>query len=127
MTEENFFNSETVHNSLLDIVELQTKVLAFAENGEFATIEAQQNNLIDLKELISKQKNLCFRCTLSNSPEAKKLLTHVLNYFEEYGHTIIRDNPMYVFSEIENELDEIEYELKYYSKHGYYPDSSFED
>lgn len=122
MAEDNFFESTIVADSIKDILELQEEVLAFAQYGEYATIEEQQDNLDTLRKLMAKQRNMCFRCTLTDSPDAKKLLNEVLSHFEEFGHTIDRDNPMQVFEEINDNLDDIEFELDFFSKYGRYPD-----
>ncbi len=122
MPEDNFFQSEVVADSLRQILELQDSVLAFAQYGSFASIEEQQNNLDILRKLMSKQRNMCFRCTLTDSPDAKALLGEILKHFEEYGHIVDRENPMGVFDEIASSLDEIEFELDYFSKYGRYPD-----
>jgi hypothetical protein len=122
MPEDNFFESDVVVDSLKEILELQESVLAFAQYGEFATINEQQDNLDVLRKLMAKQKNMCFRCTMSDSPDAKKLLNEVLNHFEHYGHTVDRSKPMEVFDEISSSLNEIEFELDYFSKYGRYPD-----
>ncbi len=122
MAEDNFFESTIVADSIKDILELQEEVLAFAQYGEYATIEEQQDNLDTLRKLMAKQRNMCFRCTLTDSPDAKKLLNEVLSHFEEFGHTVDRDNPMQVFEEINDNLDDIEFELDFFSKYGRYPD-----
>lgn len=118
---ERFFDSEIVTEAIQDIVEMQNEVLIFAQYGEFATIEAQRDNLQLLRRLQSKQKNMCFRCILSDDPDAKQLLDEVLEHFEQYGHEVDRDNPMEVFDQVEAELTVIEKELDFCEKFGYYP------
>ena len=122
MPEDNFFTSQVVLESIEEIVELQNQVLVFSEYAEFATISEQQNNLDLLRRLMAKQKNMCFRCIMTDSPDAKKLLNEVLDHFEQYGHTVDRDNPMLVFDEVSENLDDIEFELDFFSKYGRYPD-----
>ena len=122
MTEDNFFSSQVVIDSFKEIVDLQNEVIAFSQYSEFATIIEQQNNLDLLRRLMSKQKNMCFRCTMSDSPYAKQLLNEVLDHFEKFGHTVDKDNPMLVFDEVSENLDDIEFELDYFSKYGRYPD-----
>ncbi len=122
MPEDNFFESEVVTDSIREIMELQNQVLVFAEYGEFATINEQQDNLDVLRRLMAKQKNMCFRCTMSDSPDAKKLLDEVLTHFEKYGHIVDRNNPMAVFEQVSDNLDDIEFELDFFSKYGRYPD-----
>ena len=122
MPEDNFFSSQIVLDSIKEIMELQNEVLVFSQYAEFATIIEQQNNLDLLRRLMSKQKNMCFRCTMSDSPDAKNLLNEVLDHFEKFGHTVDRDNPMLVFNEVNDNLDDIEFELDFFSKYGHYPD-----
>ena len=122
MPEDNFFESDAVVDSIKEILELQEQVMVFAQYGEFATIAEQQDNLDTLRKLMSKQKNMCFRCTLTDSPDAKNLLQEVLSHFEEHGHTVDYNDPLGVFEEIQSNLDEIEFELDYFSKYGRYPD-----
>jgi len=122
MPEDNFFSSQVVLESIEEIVDLQNQVLLFSQYAEFATISEQQDNLDLLRRLMSKQKNMCFRCTMTDSPDAKKLLNEVLSHFEEHGHTVDRDNPMIVFDEVNDNLDDIEFELDFFSKYGHYPD-----
>jgi hypothetical protein len=126
MPEDTFFDSDVVTEAIRDIVELQDKVMAFAQYGEFATIKEQQENLKTLRELMTKQKNMCFRCTLTDSPDAKKLLHEVLNHFVQYGHTVDFDNPLEVFGEVQDNLDDIEFELDFFQKYGRYPDDEEE-
>ena len=122
MPEDNFFSSQIVLDSIKEIMELQNEVIVFSQYAEFATIIEQQNNLDLLRRLMSKQKNMCFRCTISDSPYAKELLNEVLDHFEKFGHTVDRDNPMLVFDEVNDNLDDIEFELDFFSKYGRYPD-----
>ena len=122
MPEDNFFSSQIVLDSIKEIMELQNEVLVFSQYAEFATIIEQQNNLDLLRRLMSKQKNMCFRCIMTDSPDAKNLLNEVLDHFEQFGHTVDRDNPMLVFNEVAENLDDIEFELDYFSKYGRYPD-----
>ena len=121
MTEDTFFDSEVVTSSIEEIMDMQNQVLLFATFGEYATIEDQRENLELLRRLQEKQKNMCFRCILSDSPNAKQLLEEVLNHFMEFGHTIDPKNPMKVFDEVEAQLQEMEDDLDYCEKHGYFP------
>ena len=126
MPEDNFFSSQVVLDSIKEIVELQNEVLVFSQYAEFATIIEQQNNLDLLRRLMSKQKNMCFRCIMTDSPDAKNLLNEVLDHFEQFGHTVDRDNPMIVFDEVNENLDDIEFELDFFQKYGRYPDDEGE-
>ena len=118
---ESFFESEQVQDAINEIVEMQNEVLIFSQYAEYATIEQQKENLALLRRLHGKQKNMCFRCVLSDDPEAKALLAEVLAHFEQFGHTILPENPMVVFEEVALQLQEIEDDLNYAEEHGYFP------
>ena len=119
--DKRFFDSQIVTEAIQDIVEMQNEVLLFAQYGEFATIAEQRDNLKLLRALHSKQKNMCFRCTLTDDPDAKRLLEEVLSHFREFGHEIDPDNPLLVFDNVEADLDVIEHELDFCEKFGYFP------
>ena len=118
---EDFFDSPVVAEALGEIVDLQNQVLLFSTFGEFASIEQQRENLGVLRQLHAKQKNMCFRCNLSGDPGALSLMWEVLKHFESFGHIINQDDPLSVFNEVKDTLDEIEFELDYCEKHGFYP------
>ena len=118
---ESFFESEVVVKCMTDIVELQSEVILFAEYAQYATLEQQRENLVVLRELQAKQKNMCFRCILSDDPDAKILLSEIMAHFESFGHKVDPDNMLAVFDEVGNQLQEIEDDLDYAEKHGYFP------
>ena len=119
---EKFFSSPVVMDAIEDIVEMQAEVLLFSQYAEYASIEDQKKNLQLLRRLQSKQKNMCFRCILSDDPDAKALLEEVLKHFEAYGHHVNRDDPMAVFAEVEASLDDLEESLAFHDRFGYFPD-----
>ena len=116
-----FFESDVVTAAIEEIMALQQNVMMFAHYADFANLEQQRDNLDLLKELMTKQENMCFRCILSDDPEAKALLVEVMDHFENHGHTIDPENPMKVFREVEEQLKEMEDDLDYAEKHGYFP------
>lgn len=122
MPEDNFFESQVVLDSITEIMELQNQVLLFSMYAEYASIAEQQDNLDLLRRLMAKQKNMCFRCTMTDSPSAKSLLNEVMDHFTKFGHTVDPNDPMAVFAEVAENLDDIEFELDYFSKYGRYPD-----
>ena len=119
--DDTFFKSEVVVRSIEEIMDMQNQVLLFATFGEYASLEDQRENLDLLRRLKDKQMNMCFRCILSNSPDAKQLLEEVINHFREFGHVIDPDNPMKVFDEVESNLNEMESDLDFCEKHGFFP------
>ena len=119
--DDTFFESEVVTRSIEEIMDMQNQVLLFATFGEYASIEDQRENLNLLRRLQEKQKNMCFRCVLSQSANAKQLLEDVMNHFREFGHTVDPENPMKVFDEVEVELNNMEKDLDFCEKYGYFP------
>ena len=116
-----FFESPLVVQAIDEIVELQNEVLVFSQYADFASIEDQKQNLSILRRLHEKQKNMCFRCVISGDDDAQILLGDVLAHFRSYGHTIDEENPLAVFEEVKLSLDDIERDIDYCERHGYYP------
>lgn len=111
-----FFESEIVADSLQDIVALQTEVMIFAEYGQFASIEDQKNNLKVLRMLLAKQKNMFFRCLLSDAPSAKELAKDIIDHFKTMGYDI-PENPMDLFEEMAIGIDQIEQDINEYEEY----------
>ena len=114
-----FFESPVVSDALAEIVMLQEQILIFATYADYATIEDQWENLHTLRALSEKQKNMCFRCMLSDDDDAKSMLVDVLSHFEEFGHNVDIDNPMLLFDEVSKNLDDLEESLRYGEEQGY--------
>jgi len=118
---EGFFDSEVVINSIEEISRLQEEVLIFSQFAEFASLSDQKQNLEQLKILHEKQKNMCFRCMISDHEEARAMLHDVLDHFKSYGHKIDLENPLKVFDEVELQLKEMEDDIEYCEKFGFFP------
>lgn len=118
---EDFFESPIVIEALDDIVKMQEQIITFAAFAEYATIDDQWDNLKTLRALSSKQRNMCFRCILSDDDRAKVLLNDVLEHFKESGHVIDPTNPISVFDDVERDLDDLEEKLKFAEEHGFFP------
>ena len=112
MSDDSFFESQVVGDSLADIVDLQYEVLAFAEVADYATLVDQKDNLKKLRLLLEKQKNMFFRCQLSKSKAAKELHDEILMHLQENGHTIDWHDPIKVFDHLALELDDIELDIR---------------
>jgi hypothetical protein len=111
-----FFESDIVAHCLEDIVALQTEVLVFSEYGLFASLEDQKANLKTLRTLLAKQKNMFFRCMLSNEPSAKQLAKDIIEHFSTMGFDI-PENPMEIFEEMSISIDQIEQDLNEYEEY----------
>lgn len=113
---DTFFESEVVMASLQDIMDLQMEVLLFAEYGMYASTEDQRENLKVLRTLLAKQKNMFFRCMLSDSPAAKELMAEILEHFKEHGHENAAD-PLKVFESMSDQIDKIEEDINKYEQY----------
>ena len=111
---DSFFDSEIVQHSLEDIALLQSEVLMFAQYGLYATIEEQRANVEVLRTLLAKQKNMFFRCMLSDSDSAKELAQEIVDHFAKYGMVEDADNPIELFDLMSISIDEIEKEIDQY-------------
>lgn len=118
---EGFFDSQIVIKCINEIAVLQEEVMVFAQFADFATIEHQRQNIENLRNLMDKQRNMFFRCTLSDDPEAKEMATEIIEHFQEHGHIIDPTNPIKVFDEIAVQIQEMEDDLDYAEEHGYFP------
>ena len=118
MSDDTFFDSQVVGDSLADIVDLQYEVLAFAEVADYATIGDQKKNLVKLRTLLEKQKNMFFRCQLSKSKAAKELHDEILMHLQENGHTIDWHDPIKIFDQLSEELDDIELDIRNQEERG---------
>jgi len=112
MSDDTFFDSQVVGDSLSDIVDLQYEVLAFSEIADFAPIREQKKNLAKLRTLLEKQKNMFFRCQLSKSKAAKELHDEILMHLQQNGHTIDWHDPIKIFDQLSEELDDIELDIR---------------
>ena len=118
---DDFFGSPIVLKALDEIIDLQNQVLLFATYGEFASLDQQKENLEVLRSLHAKQKNMCFRCSLSDDDLAKELMWEVVKHFEKFGHVINPEDPLAVFDEVTETLDQIEYEIAFCEMNGHFP------
>ena len=112
MANDPFFDSAVVGDALADIVDLQHEVLLFAEVADYATIVDQKDNLKKLRLLLEKQKNMFFRCQLSDSEAAKELHDEILMHLQQNGHIIDWHDPIKIFDQLALELDDIELDLR---------------
>lgn len=116
-----FFESTVVLEAIEEISILQQEVLEFSIYADFANLEQQRENLNLLKTLMDKQKNMCFRCILSDDEDAKILLAEVIAHFQDHGHIVDINDPIKLFDQVSEQLKEMEDDLDYAEKHGYFP------
>jgi hypothetical protein len=125
MSDSSFFDSSIVQEAIEEIVDLQHEIMIFSQYADYATLEQQKENLKVLRRLHEKQKNMCFRCVISKDDDAKILLGDVMAHFRSYGHIIDEKNPLSVFDEVGDSLDDIERDLDYCERHGHFPPDEY--
>ena len=108
-----FFESEIVQKCVEDINDLQMEVMLFAQYSEFASDQDKKDHVKVLRELIEKQKNLYYRCHLSNSTEAKRMMKDIAEHFVEMGfeEPTTPADVLTFFDRVNDSIDEIEEEF----------------
>lgn len=102
----NFFQSEIVRETIKELEVLQQEVFEQTLKVPFMNVEQRKEHIELMKTLLEKQKNLYFRLSLSDDPEAIEMsekfreTAKVLGY--NASHTISE-----FFSEMEKTLDRL--------------------
>tara|TARA_B100001057_G_scaffold432141_1_gene460099 strand:- start:283 stop:618 length:336 start_codon:yes stop_codon:yes gene_type:complete len=80
-----FFNSEIVQQEMKEISEIQDEI--YAKVFSFATMneEDKLHHVDMLEDLLSKQKILYTRLSLSDDPEAKMMKENIINSAQQLG------------------------------------------
>ncbi len=68
-----FLQSAQVRSALVQIHELQEKIVSNAITFRDLSVEEQYEHIEDLEELLEKQCNMYTRLSLSDDPEAKEM------------------------------------------------------
>tara|TARA_B100000085_G_C18226525_1_gene384087 strand:- start:132 stop:413 length:282 start_codon:yes stop_codon:yes gene_type:complete len=79
-----FLQSAQVRSALVEIHELQEKIVSNAITFPDLSVEEQYEHIEDLEELLEKQCNMYTRLSLSDDPEAKEMKQ---GYRRLYGST----------------------------------------
>ena len=73
-----FFDSEFVRAEMAEIHELQEEIYGNVMQFTFMNNEDKSKHILILERLIEKQKIMYTRLSLSNDPEAKKMLDEII-------------------------------------------------
>ena len=73
-----FFDSEVVRAEMAEIHELQEEIYGNVMQFTFMNNEDKSRHIIILEKLIEKQKIMYTRLSLSDDPEAKKMLNEII-------------------------------------------------
>lgn len=80
-----FFNSEIVKTTMIELEEMQEKLLSQVFNIPYSTLEEKKEYVQLMREFLEKQKVLLFRMTLSDDPEAQTTKEKILQSARLFG------------------------------------------
>lgn len=101
-----FFESEIVKESIKEMEEMQQEIIKKTMAAAFAGYEEKKEHLQLMRTFLEKQKNLYFRVSLSNDPEALEMKTRIeeASQLLGYGDVSIHE----LFTDMEASLDRLE-------------------
>ena len=106
-----FFDSEMVKSTMDELQEMQDKLLLNIFNVPYYTIEEKKEYLKSMKDFLEKQKNLLFRMSLSDDPQAQIIKEKVLEAASIFGLKDIQSMDEY-FKILDNPIKMIEKSLE---------------
>jgi len=101
-----FFQSEIVREAIKEMEELQQKIIEDTFKAPIMTKEQKKDHVELMKTFLEKQKNLYFRVSLSDDPEALEMKKRIQDAAEILGFE--GDNINELFSEMEATLDRLD-------------------
>ena len=99
-----FFESEVVRNAIKEMEELQQEIIEATFSAPLMTPEQRREHIDLMKTFLEKQKNLYFRLTLSDDPEAQLMKDSIMSSARQLGFPADVDLS-YVFSNMTNVID----------------------
>ena len=100
-----FFQSEIVRESIKEMEELQQKIIEDTFKAPIMSREEKRNHVELMRTFLEKQKNLYFRLSLSDDPEALEMKQRIQDAAEFLGFS--GNNVNELFREMENTLDRL--------------------
>ena len=101
-----FFQSEIVRESIKEMEELQQKIMEDTFKAPMMSKEEKRDHVELMRTFLEKQKNLYFRLSLSDDPEALEMKQRIQDAAEFLGFD--GNNVNDLFSEMENTLDRLD-------------------
>ena len=80
-----FLKSPQVRASLVEINELQEKIMTDAMKFPNLSLDDQYEHIEDLEDLLEKQRLMYIRISLSDDPEAKEMKKNILGSIDLMG------------------------------------------
>ena len=101
-----FFQSEIVRESIKEMEELQQKIIQDTFKAPLMSKEEKKEHVELMRTFLEKQKNLYFRLSLSDDPEAlemKERIQDAAKFLGFDGNTVNE-----LFAEMENSLERLD-------------------
>ena len=99
-----FFDSDIIKDELMKINQLQEQVYKNAFSFDSMSRDDQLDHIEDLTELLSMQRVMYTRLSLSDDPQAKKMKEDLVNSVTSLGFPIGTDVNL-LFSSMENSIE----------------------
>lgn len=80
-----FFQSDLVIKSMKELAEMQQDLIQQVLYVPYMTKEQKQEHLQLMKDFLEKQKNLFFRMSLSDDPEAQDVKEQIMKNAQMFG------------------------------------------
>lgn len=101
-----FFQSEIVREAIKEMEELQQKIIQDTFKAPLMSKEEKKDHVDLMRTFLEKQKNLYFRLSLSEDPEALEMKERIQEAAEFLGFK--GNNVNELFSEMENTLQRLD-------------------
>jgi len=101
-----FFQSEIVRESIKEMEQLQQQIIEETFKAPMMSKEEKRNHVELMRTFLEKQKNLYFRVSLSDEPEALEMKQRIQDAAEFLGFE--GNNINELFEEMENTLSRLD-------------------
>lgn len=101
-----FFQSEIVREAIKEMEELQQQIIQDTFKAPLMNREEKKEHVELMRTFLEKQKNLYFRLSLSDDPEALEMKERIQDAAEFLGFK--GNNVNELFSEMENTLERLD-------------------
>ena len=101
-----FFQSEIVREAIKEMEELQQRIIQDTFKAPMMSREEKKEHVELMRTFLEKQKNLYFRLSLSDDPEALEMKERIQDAAEFLGFK--GNNVNELFSEMENTLERLD-------------------
>lgn len=101
-----FFQSEIVREAIKEMEELQQKIIEETFKAPMMNREEKREHVELMRTFLEKQKNLYFRLSLSDDPEALEMKERIQDAAKFLGFD--GNNVNELFAEMENTLDRLD-------------------